>query len=100
MMPRDLCYDASMRTTLTLDEDLAAALKEKAYRTDASFKSVVNATLRAGLAVGRLPPKAKPYRLEPASLGGVLPGIDLDKALRLADALEDEAIGRKLELRK
>jgi hypothetical protein len=29
-----------------------------------------------------------------------VPGIDLDKALKLADALEDEALARKLELRK
>jgi hypothetical protein len=34
------------------------------------------------------------------SLGGVTPGVDLDKALRLAEALEDEAIARKLEMRK
>jgi hypothetical protein len=29
-----------------------------------------------------------------------VPGVDLDKALRLAEAAEDEAIARKLELRK
>jgi hypothetical protein len=28
------------------------------------------------------------------------PGINLDKALQLASALEDEEIGRKLEVRK
>jgi hypothetical protein len=31
---------------------------------------------------------------------GLRPGIDVDKALRLAAALEDEEIGRKLEVRK
>jgi hypothetical protein len=31
---------------------------------------------------------------------GVRPGVDLDKALRLADELEDAEIIRKLELRK
>jgi len=35
--------------------------------------------------------RAKPYRFEPASLGGVEPGINLDKTLQLSDALEDEA---------
>jgi hypothetical protein len=30
----------------------------------------------------------------------VAPGIDLDRALRLADSMEDEALTRKLELRK
>jgi hypothetical protein len=38
--------------------------------------------------------------LTPRPLGGVRPGLNLDKALRLADALEDEGIARKLELRK
>jgi hypothetical protein len=33
-------------------------------------------------------------------LGGVLPGIDINKALRLAAALEDEEIARELELRE
>ena len=82
-----------MRTTLTLDDDIAMALKEAAYRTSRSFKATVNATLRAGLAAELTPPKAKRYRVKPASLGGVVPGIDLDKALQLADSLEDEGIG-------
>lgn len=89
-----------MRTTLTLDDDIAAALKEAAYRTGRSFKAAVNETLRAGLAAIEAPPRRKRYRVVPASLGGVRPGIDLDKALQLADALEDEGIARKLELRK
>ena len=90
-----------MRTTLTLDDDLARALKETAYRTGQSFKAAVNEALRAGLATLQKTQRAgKPYRLEPASLGSVEPGINLDKTLSLADALEDEGIARKLELRK
>ena len=38
-----------MRTTLTLDDDLADALKERARRADQSFNQVVNDTLRRGL---------------------------------------------------
>lgn len=89
-----------MRTTLTIEDKLAEALKEAAYRSKKSFKQVVNETLRAGLEIQRRPRNARPYRVVPASLGGVIPGIDLDKALRLADTLEDEEIGRKLLLRK
>ena len=48
-------------------------------------------TLRAGLAAEQIPPK-KRYTIKPVSLGGVLPGIDLDKALHIADALEDQEI--------
>jgi hypothetical protein len=88
-----------MRTTLTLEEDLARALREEARRSGRPLKRIVNETLRAGFAA-RKAPAARRDRLTPVSLGGVVPGVDLDKALRLAEALEDEAIARKLEMRK
>jgi hypothetical protein len=84
---------------LTVDDRIAKALKALAHRTGKPFKQVVNETLQAGLAV-RDAPKPKPYRIKPVSLGGVTPGFDISKALRLAAALEDEEIARKLELRK
>ena len=88
-----------MRTTLTLDKDLALTLREEARRSGRPLKRIVNETLRAGL-VARKRGAARRYRLTPVHLGGVVPGVDLDKALRLAEALEDEAIARKLEMRK
>ena len=42
-----------MRTTLTVDPDVWARLKELANERSVAFKEIVNATLRAGLAVGR-----------------------------------------------
>ena len=90
-----------MRTTLTLDEQIAKALKTAAHRTGKPFKQVVNETLRAGLVAGHASAQApRPYRVKPASLGGVMGGADLQKALRLADALEDQEIARELALRK
>ena len=89
-----------MRTTLTLDDKLAKALKELAHDTGKSFKEVVNEILHAGLVAKNAPPKQKPYKVKPAELGGALPGINLDKALFIADAIEDEEIARKLALRK
>ena len=88
-----------MRTTLTLDDELAEELRTLAHRTRRSFKQVVNEALRTGLA-GHRQNRPRRYRLEPASLGGVRLGFNLDKALQLSDALEDEGIARKLELRK
>ncbi len=79
-----------MRTTLTIDDQVAADLKKAAYESGRSFKEVVNDTLRVGLRAGTSP--AQPYRLSPVKLGGVRPGIDLDKALRLADDLEIESM--------
>jgi hypothetical protein len=88
-----------MRTTLTLDDQVARELKEVAHQAGKPFKDVVNETLRKGLcAKHSRPPKA--YRLATVSLGGVRAGVNLDKALSIADAIEDEEIARKLELRK
>lgn len=89
-----------MRTTLTLDDQLAKDLKEIAHRTGKPFKEVVNETLRGGLQSRRAQRPAKQYRLKTVSLGGVRGGLNLDKALSVADALEDEEIARKLEMRK
>ena len=88
-----------MRTTLTIDDAIAKALKDLAHRSNRPFKEVVNEILRAGLSARRAP-KAKRYRVKPVALGGVAPGIDLDKALALADALEDREIAAKIERRK
>lgn len=84
---------------MTLDDDVAADLKRLARKTGRPFREVLNDAVRRGLLAKAAPAKA-PYRLKPVSLGGVLPGVDLDRALRLADALEDEATARELEMRK
>jgi hypothetical protein len=88
-----------MRTTLTIDGHLARALKERAHRTGKSFKQIVNETLRAGLGAAEAR-RSKPYKVKPAALGGVMPGINLDKALALADAIEDQELASKMQLRK
>ena len=88
-----------MRTTLTLDDRIVKALKALAHRTGRPFKQVVNETLRKGLAAAEAP-KPRPYRLTPVALGGPKPGVNIDKALRLAAALEDDEIARELDLRK
>lgn len=88
-----------MRTTLTLDDPLAKELKKLALETGQPFKNIVNETLRAGLR-GRNAAPRRPYRLIPAAMGMSKPGIDLGKALQLADQLEDGAISAKLEQRK
>jgi hypothetical protein len=38
--------------------------------------------------------------LTPVPLGGPKPGVNIDKALRLSAALEDDEIARELDLRK
>ncbi len=63
-----------MRTTLTLDEDIAARLQAESRKTGRPFKTVVNEYLRAGLAQRRAAKTAGPFRVHPLDLGGPLPG--------------------------
>jgi metal-responsive CopG/Arc/MetJ family transcriptional regulator len=85
-----------MRITLTLDDQLAQDLKEIAHRTGKPFKEVVNETLQSGLQSRRGQEPPKRYRIKTVSLGSVHEGLNLDKALRIADDLEDDEIARKL----
>jgi predicted DNA-binding ribbon-helix-helix protein len=89
-----------MRTTLTIEDRIARDLKQIADRSGKAFKVVVNETLQAGLAARQEEPTAKRYRVRAVSLGGVRRGVDLDKALGLADSLEDEELAHQSELRK
>jgi Ribbon-helix-helix protein, copG family len=80
-----------MRTTLTLDDDLAEALNRAARLTGRSFKAVVNDTLRRGLAQsGSGTAGLEPFVVEPQSCGW-MSGIDPLRLNQLVDALELEA---------
>ena len=89
-----------MRTTLTLDDSIDKRLKTIAHKTGKSYKQVVNDTLRAGLIAPGAREKTKPYKLKPAAMGKVSAHYDLDKALTIAEDLEDAVIADKLALRK
>jgi hypothetical protein len=79
-----------MRTTLTLDPDVAQILKAKTAERGVPFKQVVNEALRRGLSA-EPKVKRKPYRVT-AHAAGLLPGIDPRKLNQLADELETQAI--------
>ena len=81
-------YDAPMRTTLTLDDDIADSLREQARLLDKPFKQVVNDTLRRGMSPA-LRETPAPYRIVP-NHSGFLPGIDPLKLNQLIDELEVE----------
>ena len=83
-----------MRTTLTLEPDVALKLKRRMAAKKLSLKEAVNQALRAGLAVEDAPARA-PFRVVPHDGGGFLPGIDPNKLGQLADELEVEEFLRK-----
>ncbi|SDX97020.1 hypothetical protein SAMN05421644_12211 [Allochromatium warmingii] len=89
-----------MRTTLTLDDQIAKSLQERAHLSRQSFKEVVNQALSLGLSAMEQPPALSNYQLKPASMGRLHSGINIDKALDLANQQEDAAIANKLEMRK
>ena len=64
-----------MRTTLTLDDDVAAALEKLRKTRNRSLKSLVNEVLREGLrALNAGPRKGRPFRTRSADLGRCLIG--------------------------
>lgn len=82
-----------MRTTVTLDPDVEAKLREIARERGVSFKEALNSAIRAGLMASR---STREYQTPSRSLG-LRAGVNLDKALQLASDLEDAEIVLGLE---
>ena len=77
-----------MRTTLTLDEDVAAKLKSLARRSGLAFRQVVNETLRRGLARPPSAPARAPFKVVARDLGRRRPGLSLDNVADLLEQVE------------
>jgi hypothetical protein len=80
-----------MRTTVTLELDVAALVEKDMRERGVTFKQALNEAVRAGLAPPR--PSAE-YRVRARSMGRPL--VSLTRALALASDLEDDEIVRKL----
>lgn len=77
-----------MRTTLTLDDDVAAKLKAESRRAGRSFRDVVNETLRRGLANRRVAASERSFRIRARDLGNLRPGLSLDNVEELIEQVE------------
>ena len=78
-----------MRTTLTLDPDVAAELERLRREGNGEWKGLVNETLRIGLRHRESPRPSGRFRTEPADLG--TPRIDLDDVSEALAVAEGEA---------
>jgi hypothetical protein len=76
-----------MRTTLTLDDDVAALLLRVQEARKATLREVVNEALRQGLRQLDTPAPRQSYRTPSVSLGRCLLGSidDVSEALALAE---------------
>lgn len=87
-------HDASVRTTITLEPDVAEQLERAARVSGKTFKTTVNEALRIGL--GLTGKSIEPPRFQIRSfVNGLQPGIDPDKMNQLLDQLEAEDVARK-----
>jgi len=88
-----------MRTTLDLNDKLMQRVKLKAMQENKSLKEVINQALSHSLDQPATKPSQRSrYKCPTYNMGQ--PKVNLDKALQVADELEDEAIVAKLEMRK
>lgn len=86
-----------MRTTLTLDRDVAEALAREMRRSGRGLKAAVNDALRRGLRLTGTAPRPPRFKVEPHAFG-VKAGIDLDRMNQLVDELDAHAAAGKLGL--
>jgi hypothetical protein len=78
-----------MRTTLTIDEDVARKLDEELKRSGGSFKKLVNDILRSGLTVRRELRKPRAFKVRARDLG-TKPGLNYDNIGELLDQIEGD----------
>lgn len=83
-----------MRTTLTLEADLAKALKEYAHRHRTTFKQAVDELLRRGLSAQREAPPRPPFVVVPHE-GGFQTGVDPVRLKQQLSEEDDQAFLRK-----
>ncbi|MGA2182111.1 MAG: hypothetical protein ABSH47_03715 [Bryobacteraceae bacterium] len=84
-----------MRTTATLDDDLAGKLQELAHSRKQPFKLVLNEVIRAGLGEAPITYAAEPFVVE-AFPCGLRPGFDGRRFNQLVDELDADAAAEKL----
>lgn len=88
-----------MRTTVDIDAALLKRLRVEARKRGVTVKELLATALRRGLDAA---PEgaASPFHAITFHLGAVFPGVDIDKAMSIAHALDADEVARKLGMRK
>lgn len=77
-----------MRTTLTLDEDVASKLRSEVRRSGRSFRDVVNETIRRGFATPQPVGGQAAFKVVPHDFGRLRAGLSLDNVFELIEQVE------------
>ena len=77
-----------MRTTVTLDDDVAAKLKAESRRLARPFREVINEILRRGLVSTRTASSHQPFKVATRDMGRLRPGLSLDNIGELLEQVE------------
>lgn len=84
-----------MRTTLTLEPDVAKHVRDLMEREQIPMKRAVNDLIRKGFEIANRETEEPPFVVETWP-GGYAPGVDPNKVSQYADELEAEEIVRKM----
>jgi hypothetical protein len=76
-----------VRTTLTIDDDIAGLVEQEMRQSGDTFKGTVNRLLRAGLNASSEPETIKPFRVKPFPMG-LKPGLNYDCIAELLEEVE------------
>ena len=77
-----------MRTTIHLDDQLLARVREVAAKTGRTMTAVIEDALRQSLALKKPRTRREPVRLTTVGGKGPRPGVDLDDSAALLDLME------------
>jgi hypothetical protein len=79
----------SVRTTVTLDDDVLARVKQESRSRGTSFRETLNDFLRAALLAGSTPPKRSGFRIRATHMG-LRPNLNYDDVEALLEYAEGE----------
>ncbi len=78
-----------IRTTVTLDDDVVARLREESRARGVSFRKLLNDAIRSGLQGLRAPKPRRKFKMDSFKMG-VVPGLDYNNVHALIDLAEGE----------
>ncbi len=77
----------SIRTTVTLDDDVIDRVKQQSRSRGESFRETLNQLLRSALVASETQPRRREFRVKPHH-GGYYPGLNYDCTESLLEYLE------------